>query len=134
MNNHYVPENMIFAASGGVKHDHIVELARQYMVFEARLSRTQTVSAKWGGGIREIKKDLEQLHLAFSLQGVSYFDSDYYVSEVFSVLYGGGMSSRLFQEIREKRGLVYSISSFSSNLLDGGSFGVYAGDRPRKCV
>ena len=74
-----------------------------------------------------VKKDLEQLHLAVSLPGLSFFDDQYYTSEVFATLYGGGMSSRLFQEIREKKGLAYTISAFSSNMVDGGTFGIYAG-------
>ena len=91
------------------------------------MQNTIATPAVWTGGISNIKKDLEQLHLAFALPSVSYFDPDYYASEVFSVLYGGGMSSRLFQEIREKRGLAYNISAFTTTYVDGGNFGVYAG-------
>ena len=61
------------------------------------------------------------------MQGVAYQDRDYYAASVFSTLLGGGMSSRLFQEVREKRGLVYSIYSYMSSYLDSGLFGVYAG-------
>jgi predicted Zn-dependent peptidase len=65
--------------------------------------------------------------LGLVVDGLSFHDPLYFVGEVFSVIYGGGMSSRLFQEVREKHGLVYSISSFTSNLHDSGVFGFYAG-------
>ena len=67
------------------------------------------------------------MHLALGFLGVTYTDPDYYAAAVLSQLLGGGMSSRLFQEIREKRGLVYSIHSFTSSYADGGIFGIYAG-------
>ena len=79
-----------------------------------------------GGDLRE-EKDLEQVHLVLGFPGVSYADDDYYVASTLSTVLGGGMSSRLFQEIREKRGLVYTVYSFASSYADGGIFGVYAG-------
>jgi len=79
-----------------------------------------------GGEYRE-ERDIEQVNLVLGYGGVSYDDPDYYTASVLSTLLGGGMSSRLFQEIREKRGLVYSIYSFASSYADGGLFGIYAG-------
>jgi predicted Zn-dependent peptidase len=67
------------------------------------------------------------VHIVLGFPSVSYCDRDYYPTLLLSTLLGGGMSSRLFQEVREKRGLVYSIYSFSSPFMDGGLFGIYAG-------
>jgi predicted Zn-dependent peptidase len=75
---------------------------------------------------------LEQLHLIIGFNGISVHDPDYYAHSVLSTLFGGGMSSRLFQEVREKRGLVYSIYSFAGTYRDGGLFGVYAGTSPNQ--
>jgi len=79
-----------------------------------------------GGDLRE-DRDLEQVHVALGFPGFSYGDPDYYAASVVSSALGGGMSSRLFQEVREKRGLVYAIYSFTHAYSDGGLFGVYAG-------
>ncbi len=132
MSRHYVPKNMIFAAAGDVKHDEIVRLAEKYFTFSGQTPEIVAATPKWGGGTFAIKKDLEQSHIAFALQGAGGRDPDYYVSEVYSALLGGGMSSRLFQEIREKRGLAYSVGSFNTNYADHGVFGVYAGAAPEK--
>src|SRR5205823_4724262 len=78
-------------------------------------------------GDRREDRDLEQLHLVFGFPGVMLGDADYYAASVLSTAFGGGMSSRLFQEIREKRGLVYAIHSFVHGYRDGGLFGIYAG-------
>jgi len=84
-------------------------------------------SAKYHGGEFRESRELEQVHLILGFRGVGLHDPDYYALSVLSNLLGGGMSSRLFQEIREKRGLVYSIYSFSLSYSDEGLFGVYAG-------
>ncbi len=76
--------------------------------------------------IRE-ERDLEQAHLLIGFPGFSYADPDFYAASLVSTALGGGMSSRLFQEVREKRGLVYSVYSFASPFSDGGVFGIYAG-------
>ena len=72
-------------------------------------------------------RDLDQVHIVLGFPGVGYRDPDYYPVLLLSTLLGGGMSSRLFQEIREKRGLVYSIYSFAAPYMDSGLFGIYAG-------
>ena len=79
-----------------------------------------------GGDFRD-SRDLEQLHLVLGFAGVPYSDEDFYAATALTTLLGGGMSSRLFQEIRERRGLVYSIYSFASYYADSGLFGIYAG-------
>ena len=79
------------------------------------------------GGIFSEKRDIEQAHMVLGFQGVPYGSPNYYPTIVFSTLFGGGMSSRLFQEVREKRGLVYSVYSFSNSHTQNGLFGIYAG-------
>ena len=75
-------------------------------------------------------RELEQVHVLLGFNGLSYDDKDYYALQILSVLLGGGMSSRLFQKVREELGLAYSIYSFSSSYVDGGLFGIYAGTNP----
>ena len=79
-----------------------------------------------GGEFREAR-DLDQVHIVLGFPSVAYADPDFYPVMLLSTLLGGGMSSRLFQEVREKRGLVYSIYSFTAPYVDGGLFGIYAG-------
>jgi len=82
---------------------------------------------RYRGGDFRSERDLEQVHVVLGLDGLSYHDADFHALQVYSTLLGGGMSSRLFQEVREKRGLVYSIHAFASSFTDCGTFGVYAG-------
>jgi predicted Zn-dependent peptidase len=85
------------------------------------------VPGRYRGGEFRKKKKLEQAHLLLAFEGVPYEHADYYVSEVFVNALGGGMSSRLFQEVREKRGLAYSIYAFANSYFDSGLLGIYAG-------
>ena len=93
---------------------------------------TSGESARYTGGESLEVRDLEQVQVVIGYDGVPCADDAFYAASVFSTLFGGGMSSRLFQEIREKRGLVYSIYSFLSCLDDGGLFGIYAGTGERE--
>ena len=79
-----------------------------------------------GGDGRETRV-LEQAHLVLGCEGIGYRDPDYFALAIYSTLFGGGMSSRLFQTVREERGLVYSIYSFASSYAETGLFGIYAG-------
>ena len=79
------------------------------------------------GGDGRQARGLEQAHIVLGCEGIGYRDPDYYATAVYSTLFGGGMSSRLFQRIREDRGLVYGIHSFNAAYADGGLFGIYAG-------
>jgi len=87
---------------------------------------THEAPAYRGGDYREAR-ELEQLHLLLGFEGLGFRDPDYHAAAAFSVAFGGGMSSRLFQELRERRGLVYSVFSFAAAQRDSGLFGVYAG-------
>jgi predicted Zn-dependent peptidase len=127
MRRHYGPQRLVLAAAGQVDHDKLVELAGKAFTDLAGSDTHLPEPARYTGGESRSERALEQVHLVLGLPGVSYLDPDYYALGILSTLFGGGMSSRLFQEIREKRGLVYSIYSFNSAFRDGGVFGVYAG-------
>jgi predicted Zn-dependent peptidase len=127
LESRYRPERMIVAAAGNIDHDRLVDLvAKSLDRLPAGVSPATAAADYRGGEFRE-ERDLEQVNVVLGFAGVSYHDPDYYAAAVLSQLVGGGMSSRLFQEVREKRGLVYSIHTFSSSYSDSGLFGVYAG-------
>lgn len=127
MNSHYNADSMILSAAGRVNHEQLVALATEAFAFLPQGPKAEHEAARYTGGHSIKKRKLEQAHLLLGFEGVSYRDPDFYTVAVLSTLFGGGMSSRLFQEIREKRGLVYSIYSFGSSYSDGGLFGIYAG-------
>jgi predicted Zn-dependent peptidase len=127
MASRYRAGQMVLAASGQVDHDALVAMAEKLFSGLPGGAVPPTEGARYAGGDGRFARELEQVHLALGFHGVNYADPDYYVAAVLSQLLGGGMSSRLFQEIREKRGLVYSIHSFTSSFADGGIFGIYAG-------
>ncbi|GGF16420.1 peptidase M16 [Aliidongia dinghuensis] len=127
MNRHYSADRMVLSAAGAVDHGRLVELAERAFVALPPYQGAPAEPARYAGGDLRDEKDLEQVHLVLGFPGVSYTDEDYYAASTLSTVLGGGMSSRLFQEIREKRGLVYTVYSFASSYADGGVFGVYAG-------
>ncbi len=132
MHKNYSPSSIIVAGAGNLDHDRFVELIQAaFCELPSRHPRNTEPALYHGGDFREAR-DLEQVHLLMGLEGVAYTDPDFYAASIYSTLLGGGMSSRLFQEVREKRGLVYSIYSFSSSLADSGVFGVYAGTGARE--
>lgn len=130
IDTNYGPGSSVLSASGDVDHDALVELVGSRFDHLPGASESETEQGAYKGGEMRVKKDLDQLHFTLGFRGVSYSDPDFYALQVLSTLYGGGMSSRLFQEVREKRGLVYSIHSFTSCYMDDGIFGVYAGTGP----
>ncbi len=127
MKANYAAGNVVVAAAGALDHATVVDLVgRHFADLPSAMPKTPTPGAYRGQEFREAR-DLDQVHIVLGFDGVGYKDPDYYPSMMLSTLLGGGMSSRLFQEIREKRGLVYSIYSFAAPYMDGGIFGVYAG-------
>jgi len=128
MKTHYTAPRMVVAAAGNLDHDAVVRLVEQGFagLGDGRDGATPAPARYIGGDQRE-QRELEQVHLLIGFEGFAYDDDDYYAAQVMSVLLGGGMSSRLFQEIREKRGLAYSIYSFNSAYMDSGLFGIYSG-------
>jgi predicted Zn-dependent peptidase len=124
---HYGARRMVLAAAGNLDHDRIVDLAEELLSGAPSDRSATTEPARYTGGDRREHRDLEQLHLVMGFPGPALDHPDYYAAAVLSTALGGGMSSRLFQEIREKRGLVYAIHSFVHGYRDGGLFGIYAG-------
>lgn len=131
INGHYSPSTMVLAAAGRVNHDALVAQAER--LFENILPQAKPIGAAaqyQGGEIRQDKQDLEQVHLVLNFPAPDYYSDDYYTLAMLGSILGDGMSSRLFQEIREKRGLVYSVQSYLDCYSDSGQFGVYAGTGP----
>ena len=98
------------AAAGGVDHEEIVSLAKEHFGnLKSNQKKHPNEPANFLGGEFRREKKLEQAHMALAFDGPSYVEDEIYAAQIYSVALGGGMSSRLFQEIREKRGLCYSI-------------------------
>ncbi len=127
MASNYNPNKMIISAAGKINHESFVNQVTKACINLPMGNKYNRVPAKYISGEYREEKNLEQIHLLLGFEGINYNDDNYYSLLVYSSLLGGGMSSRLFQEIREKRGLVYGISSFSSSYTDTGMFGIYAG-------
>lgn len=127
MRRHYGANRMVLVAAGRLRHEILVEMADAAFAGMPAGSRPVLEPPRYIGGDFRETRDLEQAHLVLGVPGVSFQDDDFYAASVLSTLFGGGMSSRLFQEVREKRGLAYNIYSFLSCYSDGGLFGVYAG-------
>ena len=127
LRDHYGARQMVLAAAGNLEHQALVEFAQKLLAHLPAEKFVATEPSSYAGGDRREDRDLEQLHLVLGFPSVSLCDPDFYAASVLSTAFGGGMSSRLFQEIREKLGLVYSIHSFVHGYRDGGLFGIYAG-------
>ena len=127
MRRHYTAANTTIAAAGNLEHDRVVELvARHFADLPQTMAPDPVAGAYQGGEFRE-GRELDQVHIVLGFPSVAYADPDFYPVMLLSTLLGGGMSSRLFQEVRERRGLVYSVYSFTAPAMDGGLFGIYAG-------
>jgi len=127
MHRHYGAKGMVLVAAGKVDHDQVVSLAERLFTALPEIADTRADAPRYQGGDLRKVRDLEQVHVLLGFPGVAFGDPDYHALNVLSAALGGGMSSRLFQEIREKRGLVYSIYSFLHSYSDAGLFGIYAG-------
>jgi len=127
MGTHYTAPRMVVAAAGNLDHEAVVRLVERGFAGLGVGGGAAPQPARYTGGDQREQRDLEQVHLLIGFAGFAYDDDDYYAAQVMSTLLGGGMSSRLFQEIRETRGLAYSIYSFNSAYIDSGLFGIYCG-------
>ncbi len=129
--NFYTPENTVICAAGNVTHDALVdEVKKRFSGMRPNAKKSYEAANYTGGTKMDNKAELEQVHLAIGFKGMSRLDDRFYTSRLLSSILGGGMSSRLFQEIRENRGLVYSVFSFAQAMQDSGQFGIYAGTGP----
>jgi predicted Zn-dependent peptidase len=127
---HYRAPNMVVAAAGALEHAAVVDEVNQRFAAFAGAAPPRAETARFAGGTRIEKSDLEQVHVTLGLEGVPQTDPSIQSLQVFSIALGGGMSSRLFQEVREIRGLCYSIYAFHSPYQDTGLFALYAGTDP----
>jgi len=127
LSRNYRGPDMVIVAAGAVEHAAVVsEVERRFASFVGPAAPLPE-PARFIGGSRIERRELEQVHVALALQGLPQRDPDLYSLQVFTSILGGGMSSRLFQEVREQRGLCYAIYAFHSPYADNGMFGLYAG-------
>ena len=127
LESNYGAQNMVACAVGNVNHQNFVKM------IEDRLGDYKTNTSfvpdkqEYQGGFFAESRAIEQAHIALGFKGLPYKTEDYYPTMLLASMLGGGMSSRLFQEIREKRGLAYSVYSFAASHTKSGMFGIYAG-------
>ena len=127
MAERYRAPRMVAVAAGAIEHERFVDMIGGAFAALGAGESTPPAPARYVGGERRTERDLEQVHLVLGFNGVAYGDPRFYAAQVYSTILGGGMSSRLFQEVREKRGLAYAVYSFTASYMDGGTLGVYAG-------
>jgi len=127
VSEHYGPGQLVLSAAGAVDHDQIIRMAED--LFGDMPARPTLVAepAKFVSGERREVKALEQAHFTLALEAPGYQDDAFYTAQIFASAFGGGMSSRLFQEVREKRGLCYSIFAQIGSYSDTGLMTIYAG-------
>jgi predicted Zn-dependent peptidase len=137
----YRPSDLVVAVAGNFKHDEVVRQAKRafaadgFMTERAKPANVRSASSvnhRGLGEYRVLSKETEQAHVLLGMPGLSRTDERRFALGVLNTALGGGMSSRLFQEIREKRGLAYSVYSYSQQFAGSGLFGVYAGCQPSK--
>ncbi len=127
MEHNYHPNKMIVSAAGNINHDELVEKISKSMINLPKGNLVERKKASYKGGEYREEKELEQIHLTLGFEGLDFYDENFYALKIYTAIMGAGMSSRLFQEIREKRGLVYSIYAGSPSFSDTGTFQVVAG-------
>jgi predicted Zn-dependent peptidase len=123
----YAADRMVVSAAGAISHHQIVEEASKRLSGFSKHGGAERSKATYVGGERRINRRLEQAHVVLGFAAPSHFEKDFYPAQIFVNVMGGGMSSRLFQEVREKRGYAYSVYSFVWGYSDTGIFGVYFG-------
>lgn len=131
MDRRYRSENVLLAIAGNVDPEKIVAAAEERLG-KIKSGSTDTMPERPSGtkSNKYVAKDVEQVHFCIGTDGTSLYDAELYTMSVFDSALGGSMSSRIFQEIREKRGLVYSVGSYALNYGAGGAFTVYGGTSP----
>lgn len=128
----YSPNNLVVAAAGNIDHDFLVsEAERLFADGEGKRTLRSGDAPEPSGGINVFRRPTEQAHIVMGTKGLHRSHDDRHALMVMDTVLGGGMSSRLFQEVREKRGLAYSVYSYRSLFADTGSFSIYAGTTPQ---
>jgi len=142
---HYVPGNLVIAAAGNLRHDELIRMLKQRMDTGRRLSDRGTPASAWNlrtagrppkpSGAHLVKRrKTEQAHICLGTNGLARNDPDRFAFLVVNTALGGGMSSRLFQEVREKRGLAYTVYSYHAQYTEAGLFSAYAGTTPGRAT
>ncbi|WDR02511.1 pitrilysin family protein [Devosia algicola] len=126
MNRNYVGDHMVMAAAGNVDHDQLVRVAENRFADLKPNGSPAPQRAEYKGGQERLFSDHEQAHIVLGFEGRAYNSDGFYAAQILASILGGGMSSRLFQEVREKRGLCYSVYAFHWAFADSGVFGVAA--------
>ena len=126
MDKNYVGEHMVICGAGNVDHDALVDIANDRFHALRASGAPQPEKAKYVGGEERLLSDHEQAHIVLGFEGRAYNSDGFYAAQILASILGGGMSSRLFQEVREKRGLCYSVYAFHWAFADSGIFGVAA--------
>ena len=127
VSDHYGPEQMVLSAAGAINHEEVVSQAKSLFDKKVPIKKSKAVGSLYSGGELQVEKDLEQAHFALAFEAPGYLSESIYASQIYSIALGGGMSSRLFQEIREKRGLCYTIFAQAGAYSDTGLLTIYSG-------
>jgi predicted Zn-dependent peptidase len=138
----YLPQDLVVAVAGNIKHKHVVAMVEEALSRDNFLDVTGTPQIRANTPVKRVKqgrvgvihRKSEQAHMFYGMEGVNRNDDRRFTMGVLSAALGGGMSSRLFQEIREKRGLAYSVYSYAQQFAGSGQIGFYAGCNPSKAV
>ena len=126
MDRNYVGDRMAICAAGNVDHDALVDVAHERFRDLRPSGAPEPIRANYTGGEERLLSDHEQAHIVLGFEGRAYNSDGFYAAQILASILGGGMSSRLFQEVREKRGLCYSVYAFHWAFADSGIFGVAA--------
>jgi predicted Zn-dependent peptidase len=132
MDKHYHAGNLVVSVIGNVDEQQVLANLEKTVGTMPRRAKSSFNTASYVGGHTHEEKPLEQLRLSMSFPGYTRHDPQYWSARVLETILGKGMSSRLFEEIREKRGLVYSVNAYNDSSADTGTFGIYAGTGPDK--
>ncbi|WP_025264320.1 M16 family metallopeptidase [Wolbachia endosymbiont of Onchocerca volvulus] len=127
INEHYFNRNILFAAAGNIEHEEVAQSIKDFLSKTHLKDLKKRQNASYTGGEYLEYRKLDQVYLIIGFPSVSYHDDRYHTFQILDSILGSGMSSRLFQEVREKQGLAYSVYSFNSSYTDTGMLSIFAG-------
>ncbi|MBL6785520.1 MAG: insulinase family protein [Rickettsiales bacterium] len=130
-NQYYNGENMVISVSGNITHEKVVQECQKHFASLSNLSKQKLSKPKYKGGKKDYDREIEQMQILYGYESVPFTHNDFYPLQIFNYILGEGMSSRLFQTIREKQGLAYSIYSYNSCLKEAGIFGIHTSIEPK---
>ncbi|MSO43047.1 MAG: insulinase family protein [Candidatus Planktophila sp.] len=138
----YLPQDLVVAVAGNIKHKKVVEMVEKALSVDGFLDLTGAPVIRPNTPVKKsaqksvglISRTTEQAHMFYGMEGVARHDDRRFAMGILASALGGGMSSRLFQEIREKRGLAYSVYAFAQQFAGSGQIGFYAGCKPAKAI